>query len=50
MGIGFLMIILFWFGVFYLYKTAYKSFKRWDVETVTAADFTVEYKIKKIYW
>lgn len=48
--IGGVMILLFWTVVLYLYKTAYKSFKKWDVDTVTAADFTVEYGISKKIW
>lgn len=44
------MILIYWVGIFYLHRTAYLNLKEWDVDTVTAADFTVEYKIKKEYW
>lgn len=49
-GIGFAMILVFWIVVLRLYKTAYKSFKEWDVDTVTAADFTVEYVVTRKIW
>ena len=50
MGLAFAMVLIFWVAVFYLYRTAYRDFKKWDVDTVTAADFTVEYSIPLKVW
>lgn len=37
------MSLLFLILIFYLYTSAKIDYKQWDVDTVTAADFTVEY-------
>jgi len=31
--------------IFYLKKTAVLDYKEWDVETLTASDYTVEYNV-----
>ena len=36
--------------IYYLYKTSKIDYKVWDVNTVTAADFTVEYNITEQAW
>lgn len=36
--------------VYYLYETSKYDYKMWDVDTVTAADFTVEYIITEQAW
>ena len=36
--------------VSYLSKTSSLDYKLWDVNTVTAADFTVEFEITEILW
>jgi hypothetical protein len=35
---------------YYLSKTSYIDYKLWDVFTVTAADFTVEFEITQSLW
>lgn len=44
------MTLLFLTCMYYLSSVATIEFKEWDVGTVTAADFTVEYQIPKIVW
>ena len=41
---------LFLLTTYYLSQTSYIDFKMWDVDTVTAADFTVEYQIPAKVW
>jgi hypothetical protein len=36
--------------MYYLNKTALLDFKQWDVDTVTAGDFTIEYKVPLEVW
>ena len=36
--------------LYYLYKTSKLDYKLWDVDTVTAADFTVEAVISEKMW
>ena len=42
--------MLFLLTHWYLNETAVIDFKLWDVETVTASDFTVEYIITDEVW
>ncbi len=39
------MCFLFLLTTYYLSETASIDYKMWDVDTVTAADFTVEYLV-----
>lgn len=48
--IGIFICCIFMCTTFYLSKTSYYDYKLWDVYTVTAADFTVEYTIPKAVW
>lgn len=44
------MSLLFLILIFYLYTTSKLDYKLWDVNTVTAADFTAEYIITEQAW
>jgi hypothetical protein len=46
MFISFSFLIL----IYYLYETSKHDYKVWDVNTVTTADFTVEYIITEETW
>lgn len=48
--IGVFISLLFECMVFYYFKSSLFEFKLWDINTVTAADFTVEYTIPKDVW
>jgi hypothetical protein len=48
--VGILISLLFLTCMYYLSKVAAIEFKQWDVGTVTAGDFTVEYQIPKKVW
>ena len=48
--LGILVSLLFLLTHWYLKETAVIDFKVWDVETVTASDFTVEYSITDEVW
>lgn len=37
--------IVFLIVIFYLSKTSVLDYKEWDVETLTASDYTVEYNV-----
>lgn len=39
------IVLVFWIFNFYLTRTSSLDYKIWDVQTVTAADYTVEYII-----
>jgi len=47
---GILISLLFLTCCYYLSKVAAIEFKQWDVDTVTASDFTVEYQIPNKVW
>jgi hypothetical protein len=36
------------FGVFHLDTVSFLNFKKWDIKSATAADFTIEVKIPKV--
>lgn len=44
------MGLLFLILIFFLHKSSKIDYKLWDVKTVTAADFTVEYRITETAW
>jgi hypothetical protein len=44
------MCCIFLLTTYYLSSTAYIDYKLWDVFTVTAADFTVEFSVSKRIW
>lgn len=44
------MCSIFLLATYYLSTTSYIDYKLWDVFTVTAADFTVEFPISKRLW
>ena len=48
--LGLFICFVFMCTTYYLSKTSYIDYKLWDVFTVTAADFTVEYEITKALW
>ena len=48
--LGIFVSMLFLLTHWYLSETAVIDFKLWDVETVTASDFTVEYTITDEVW
>ena len=48
--IGILISLLYLTCCYYLSTVASIEFKQWDVGTVTASDFTVEYQIPKVVW
>lgn len=48
--IGIFICFIFLCANFYLYETSRLEFKAWDVDTVTAADFTVETPISPGMW
>ena len=35
---------------YFLFKTSIIEYKLWDIDTVTPADFTVEYNIPEVAW
>jgi len=43
--IGLFSCFIFTFMIYYLMKMQRLQYKEWDVRTVTAGDFTVEYQI-----
>lgn len=47
---GIFISLIFLTLIFYLYKTSLLDYKLWDVNTVTPADFTVEYIITEQAW
>jgi hypothetical protein len=47
---GIFISLIFLILIFYLYKTSLLDYKLWDVNTVTPADFTVEYIITEQIW
>lgn len=49
-SLGIFMSCIYLLFVSYLSKTAYMDYKLWDVNTVTAADFTVEFPISETIW
>ena len=48
--LGIFVSLLFLLTHWYLKEAAVIDFKMWDVETVTASDFTVEYAITEEVW
>ncbi|CDW90155.1 UNKNOWN [Stylonychia lemnae] len=48
--LGLFICFIFFCMTYYLSKTSYIDYKLWDVFTVTAADFTVEYTIPQQVW
>ena len=48
--LGIFMCCLFLLTIYYLSSTAYIDYKLWDVSTVTAADFTIEWAIPESIW
>ncbi len=44
------MCFSFLLTLYYLYSTSKLDYKMWDVDTVTAADFTVETVISQEMW
>jgi len=48
--LGIFMSLVFLLALFYLYKSSTMDYKVWDVDTVTPADFTVEYLISSQTW
>ena len=48
--LGIFVSLLFLLTHWYLKETAVIDFKVWDVETVTASDFTVEYTVTDAVW
>jgi len=48
--IGVFVSLIYLTGMYYLSSVASIDFKAWDVGTVTASDFTVEYNIPKKVW
>jgi len=42
--------VVFIVVIFYLRKTAALDNQEWDIETLTASDFTVEYTISEEMW
>ena len=42
--------LVFLIVVYYLKKTAILDYQQWDIETLTASDFTVEYTITEDMW
>lgn len=48
--VGIFISFVFLCGVYYLHETAKLDYKLWDVDTVTAADFTVESPVSQIMW
>eukprot|EP00347_Sterkiella_histriomuscorum_P007945 403346963 len=49
-SIGVFICLLFLCALYYLYETSKIEYKTWDVNTVTAADFTVECNIPQEMW
>tara|TARA_B110000285_G_scaffold210197_1_gene251852 strand:+ start:60 stop:272 length:213 start_codon:yes stop_codon:yes gene_type:complete len=45
-----LIALVFWIFNHYMKRTSSLMFKKWDVNVVTAGDFTVEYLISKNIW
>jgi len=48
--VGIFISLLYLTGMYYLGSAAKIDFKAWDVGTVTAGDFTVEYQIPSVVW
>lgn len=48
--LGLFICFVFMCTTYYLSQTSYIDYKLWDVFTVTAADFTVEYEITRSMW
>jgi len=44
------MALVFWTVNFYLIRTSKLEQKDWDIKTVTAGDFTANFKISKKAW
>ncbi len=49
-ALGIFISLLFLLSLYYQEKTAILDYKLWDVDTVTAADFTVETFISQPQW
>jgi hypothetical protein len=49
-ALGIFISLLFLLSLYYQEKTAILDYKLWDVNTVTAADFTVETFISQPQW
>ena len=47
---GILMCLIYSLFIYYLQSTTKLNYKLWDVNTVTPADFTVEYTISHSMW
>jgi len=45
-----LIAIVFWIFNYYLSRTSRLNFKKWDINSITAADFTVEYAVTEDIW
>ena len=50
MCLGIFVSLVFLLVIWYLQSSATLDVKLWDIETVTASDFTVEYLIPKAAW
>jgi len=48
--ISIFVCFIFLLYIYYVYRTSKLDYKVWDVDTVTPADFTVEYVITKETW
>jgi uncharacterized phage infection (PIP) family protein YhgE len=48
--LGIFISLVFLIMIYYLFETSNLDYKLWDVATVTAADFTVEYIITEEIW
>lgn len=48
--IGIFICLSFLCAIYYLFETSKLDYKLWDVDTVTAADFTVESTISQQMW
>jgi hypothetical protein len=42
--------MIFWVANYYMSRTSYLLYKKWDVNTPTASDFTVQYEISPANW
>jgi len=45
-----LIALVFWIFNSYMTRTSVLNFKKWDVNNITAADFTAEYTITNDIW
>ena len=48
--LGVVSCLIFTYTIWYLRRSAQLNFKRWDIETVTSADFTIQVNFSKNLW